>query len=593
MISATSQRRLKKLPGLAIATTLATAAIGAEPAKNQLQDYFQPDALAPLKKDEASLYRTPWRAHLVTVPAYQALEGIGIYYKHVPAWSIEQHTNVLKQMSIAGVKRIRLAVNHGMYITKDWSQPKEGEMAELHNVLFACKAAGIRPTCTFVHIPPMGKAGTDELQKWWHYDFNEKEQKWVEVQWNGPLMPAGEVGSPEFKAYQDKTYQALKFILTEARAAGFTGANSYDLEMGQNLWWGAPARSKPLPSTDLSALKPGGRIYEFDKGLIDRLRQEGFTEPQVWMSQSHHVFDEASDEELPNGVAGRAISFYTEGIGVKSEEWGKGSADTWPVRTPPRLLEGTPPSMVLARPEGWMADRSRHENLVELMQNTKKPVAITALGTVPDSVPNAYAAGLDGWQIKQRSMGRSYAFWLNQGAAYVLWHSAYESGAADNGAGQHSVLPSGIDPAKFQWYNSKPLATLKTFTDALADAKPLEKVDPIEFKFDVVPNPVLIEQSSDSQTELRARDAVALLPFQIDAKTYAVAAYVVSPNVTVPMKTIKMTLRVDKAIKGGAWTSNAYTQTQGPAQMVETTKDSSTMKFDLRDDVTWVRFTVE
>jgi len=550
-----------------------------------MQAYARPGELDPLPPGRASLYRVPWRARPRTVSAHDALHGIGVYWKHIPpAWTLEQQINVMRQMSAAGVKRMRLAPHHAVYITKDWTSPQSLELDTLRKELRACKAAGIRPCVVFVHIPPIGRSGTRELQDWWR---------------QGELMPVGEVGSAAFAAYLDKTYDALRFILDEARAAGFTDPGSYDLEVGQNLWWGAPATPRPLPSTDVTALKPGGRIYEFDRALITRVREHGYHEPVLWWGQVHHHVEAMCDGDLPDACAGWAVSIYGGWTGKTATTWlrngpsdrDRGPNDVWPVRAPLRFMEGKAPRMVLARPESYLGDRTRHDNLIEFIARSRMPVAITSLGTVPNDIPAAAAGGLDGWQIKQRGLTRSLAFWLNQGSQFVLLHSAYEAGQRDDGAGAHSLLPTSIDPGTFTIERSRPLATLRNFAQALDGATPIEQPAELTFHFALVPDPVLIPASGASGP-LRASDAIALLPFQITGGTFAVAAYVVSPNIAQPLDAIAATVQIDRRIAGPVATMRPATQHCGTAA-VEQRGDATIIRFELHDDVTWLRVAVE
>jgi hypothetical protein len=555
-------------------------------AAEALEPYVRPGELAAPPDGAASLYRMPWRASARTVSAAAALDGVGVYYKHVPnEWTLDQHTAVMKQLAACGVRRLRLAPHHAIYITKDWQAPKDVELASIRNELRACKAAGIRPCVVFVHIPPIGRPGTRELQDWWR---------------QGELMPAGEVGSGEFTAYQDKTYQALRFVLDEARAAGFTAAGSYDLELGQNLWWGAPAVPRPLPSTALDALRPGGRIYEFDAGLAARLRKAGFADPLLWWGQTHHQFENCRDDDVPATCAGRAASFYSAWTGTVGRGWltsgmydkdARGPGDVWPVRGPLKFADGAgPDGLVLARPESWAADRTRRDCLVELLRASRTPTAITSLGTVPEEIPDVAAGKLTGWQIKQRALTRTLAFWLNQGAAFVLLHSAYESGRKDGGEMTHSLIPNPIDPAKFDWHDAPPLVTLKAFCDGLAGAvtKPVAKPAELGFRFAVSPNPVVIPPA------LRASDCVALLPFQLDERRFAVAAYVLTPNIAQPLAPLRMTLQVDRRLTAaGATTARPATGAAGAATVTDRTDRATTLTFDIADDVTWVRFETE
>jgi len=558
------------------------ALLAAGCAAQTFVDYHKPGELEPLPEGTASLYKVPWRSNVRTVGAHEALEGVGVYYKHVPNWPLEQHVHVMKQMAAAGVRRLRLAPHLAIYISKDWAAPKPQELEVLRNELRGCKAAGIRPCVVFVHIPPIGKPGTRELQEWWR---------------QGELLPAGEVGSEEFAAYLDKTYEALRFVLNEAREAGFADPDSYDLEMGQGLWWGAPAVPRPPPNTTLKDLLPGGRIYEFDVELIRRARKDGYVGPTVWWGQTYHHFEHCSDREVPAEAAGRSISFYSHWAGITTETWSAGTLydkrgaveDVWPVRQAPRFLEGTPPRMVLARPEGWMADRTRRDNLIGLLRASATPVAITSLGTVPADIPEADAGGLDGWQLKQRGLTRSLAFWLNQGARFVLLHSAYES---KRDVDTHALIPYLPEPMKFTWRQSAPLTTLRAFTAALAGAKKLQELDELAFRYSIQPNTVLIP-AAGAPAALTARDAVALLTFQVDERKFAVAAYVVTPNVARPMPPATMSLEVDRRIRGDVAAIRPYTQSTGNAAVVRRGEKSTTLRFEIADDVTWLVFEVE
>jgi hypothetical protein len=556
----------------------------------KLASYARPGELDPLPAGTASLYKTPWRSNQRTVSAAKALEGVGVYYKHVPGnWTLEEHTSVMKQMAAAGVRRLRLAPHHAIYITKDWKAPKDQELASLRNELRASMAAGIRPCIVFVHIPPVGKPGTRELQDWWR---------------QGELMPAGEVGSGEFKAYLDKTYEALLFVLKEARDAGFREPNSYDLEMGQNLWWGAPACPRPLPSTGLEALRPGGRIYEFDRALCQRLRSDGFAEPTLWWGETHHHFEDCRDDEVPPECVGRAISIYSAWTGTVPDAWltrgmyekPPGPNDVWPLRPPLRFLEGEPPRLVLARPETWMADRTRRDSLIELIQKSKTPICITSLGTVPGEIPNRSDTSdrsdrsdfrPDGWQLKQRALTRSLAFWLNQGAQFVLLHSAYEPGSKQRGEMAHSLIPNETNPATFRWEEAPPLVALKAFCNGLKDAKPVAALTDLHFEYSLSPDPVLIPP------KLRASDLVALLPFQLDENRFAVAAYVLTPNIGERLRPLRMTLRIDRRLAdGGVLTLRPATQAEGIAAIVARDADSTRVCFDIHGDVTWLRFAI-
>ncbi|HEY8666864.1 MAG TPA: hypothetical protein VIL86_09375 [Tepidisphaeraceae bacterium] len=549
-----------------------------------LIDYAQPDQLDPLPKGVASLYRASWRSNVRTVPAADALAGIGIYYKHMPDWSLEQHTAVLKQMAAAGVRRVRIASpSSGNYMNVQWTGYSIAEQDSMLKQFQACKAAGIRPCLIFVHIPAMGEG--DEVANW--------------VKFSGQLPPMGKPGSREFDSFLDKTWTGLEQLLRMAREAGFTQPNTYDLEMGQNLWWGFPA-SKPFPGLTVDMIKPGGQVYEFETQLIARTLKNGYKEPTLWWSQSHHQFDQLSDKDIPAECVGQAFSFYSVYSGITTKGWLDASTDAWPKRDPLKFAEGAAPEMLLSQPESYAANFSRHDNLIARIRDSKKLVAIPSIGVVPSDIPglmhettdakghktSTKVEGVDGWQLKSAGLTRSLAFWLNQGSAFVLLHSAYE-GADDEMS--HALLPAIKDPLAFKWQDSKPLTAMHAFVQPLQNAKKIDKPTDLSFRYALAPDSELIAKSETGGPQ-KASDAVALLTFQVAPKKFAVAAYVVTPNIANPYPGATMTLQIDKAIAGDITTLRPATGEQAKATTVSTDNATTTATFPLTADVTWLTF---
>ena len=567
-----------------------TAGTPTAPPLPALQDYAKPGQLDLPPDGMASLYRTPWRSNVRTISAHDLANGMGVYHKHIPGpatWGVEAYTNMMKQMAECGVRHIRLAPHLAMYINKDWTAPKPEELLGLKNEFIAAKANGIRPCVIFVHMPPMGDQAA--LQKW--IDATKP--------WKKDFMPQGPAGSAEYNAYLDKTFLAMQFVLKTAREGGFTKRDSYDMEMGQNLWWGFPAL-QPNPALTLKDLQPGGLIYDFDKALMERARKEGFAEPRFLCSQSYHYFENMNDNELAELQMGRAISVYSQYQGVTNAQDFTGS-DAWPVRPALKFLDGPPPAVTLMKPEGFMADFSRRDCLIPLLKTSKKPIALTSLGVVPYDNPTLMATktdggktiktkaeGADGWLLKSKGLTRSLAFWLNQGVEFVLLHSAYE-GADDEMS--HALIPKVEDPLKFKWQDSRPLTALHSFSEPVIGARQISTLTDLKFKYALAEDSELIAKS-EKAGPLKASDAVALLTFQISKKKFAVAAYVVTPTICVPFKPAKMTLQVDQLVKGDVTTLHPVTQAKGVATVLDVNKKdkTTTMTFDVDDSVTWVVF---
>jgi hypothetical protein len=270
-----------------------------------------------------------------------------------------------------------------------------------------------------------------------------------------------------------------------------------------------------------------------------------------------------------------------------------GVNDIWPLRRPLEWADGRPPEMVLARPEGWAADKSRRDNLLELIEASGRPVAITSLGTVPGEIAAAAAGGLDGWTIKARAITRVLAFWLNQGAEFVVLHSAYEPAATEGGANAHSLIPNPIDARAFRYQRSVPLVALKSFTDGLAGAEPLDDLIDLTFEYALAEDPELIPGSGQA-TGLRVSDLVAILPFQLTQNRYAVAVYVVTPNIAKPLGAVPIILQIGARLTGAdAVALHPSDQTVRRIHSVRATCTGTVLTFDVCDDVTWLVFDVE
>ena len=199
----------------------------------------------------------------------------------------------------------------------------------------------------------------------------------------------------------------------------------------------------------------------------------------------------------------------------------------------------------------------------------------------------------DGWLLKTKGINRSLAFWLNQGISFILIHSAYEH---KNDEMSHALIPYigevPKDPKElpeFTWDMSKPLTALKAFTDSMAGARKLSRLTDINFEFALGEDAELIP-ASEKGGPLKASDAVALLPFQISRNKFALAAYIVTPTITVPLKPTEITVRVDKRLGDEILTVHTLTGMKGKATVLQASNDSTMFSLDIDDSVTMVVF---
>jgi hypothetical protein len=236
-----------------------------------------------------------------------------------------------------------------------------------------------------------------------------------------------------------------------------------------------------------------------------------------------------------------------------------------------------------------MADFSRHDNLIWFCRTRQHPVAIVSLGVVPADIPGGTNAPINGWEIKSRGLTRGLAFWLNQGARFVLLHSAYEG---QDDINSHALLPYMPDPGKFRWQESLPLTTLKRFTDALAGAKKLDQVANLSFRYHLADDVPMIP-GTGQHGPLMASDLVALLSYQLTPHEYAVAACVVTPNQLQVMPLRTLTVEVDRRLRGKATYTRPSTGAKGDCRMEPANAEGrSRFSLPVGDDVTWIRFAV-
>ncbi len=85
---------------------------------------------------------------------------------------------------------------------------------------------------------------------------------------------------------------------------------------------------------------------------------------------------------------------------------------------------------------------------------------------------------------------------------------------------------------------------------------------------------------------------IALLPFQIDRHTHAVAAYIVSPNVAQPLDPIAATIQIDRRIAGPVAAIRPATEQRNTAAVARR-GNATLVRFAIHDDVTWLRFAVD
>lgn len=135
--------------------------------------------------------------------------------------------------------------------------------------------------------------------------------------------------------------------------------------------------------------------------------------------------------------------------------------------------------------------------------------------------------------------------------------------------------------------------TLRSFSEALEGAKPIANLASLHSRFALDDDPVLIPATGGAGP-LKTSDALALLAFQIDDHTFAVAAYVVTPNIAQAMKPVRATLQFDRKLQSANLsTIRPATLERAAATVVDRGSTATTIALDLYDDVVWLRLSVE
>jgi hypothetical protein len=92
---------------------------------------------------------------------------------------------------------------------------------------------------------------------------------------------------------------------------------------------------------------------------------------------------------------------------------------------------------------------------------------------------------------------------------------------------------------------------------------------------------------------MRASDLISPLPYQLDDDSYAVAAYVCTPNIAERMEPLILTLEVDKQIGGQPELLRPYNGMRVLGDVRTRNPESIRLRLKIYDDVTWIRFSIK
>lgn len=532
-----------------------------------------------------SHYKLPWRAFLETKSAYEFLQGIGVNY-NVPT----NHEVAIRLLREAGFRTFRIEIG---WSNVNWEETKLSNEDKWRTLLQLCKHYGIRPTILLnahhgvpcphrfferrlIDDAPRGSktvkldsvdgivprySGLSNLTTYMACEvfITDVDGQTKECKLSKPLpkdlkagdkvliatlkyLPAHPVGTPEFEAMANGWVKYAQLVLDLLKAVGIS---EFDVEIWNELSFGSAFMGThginhyydpPIVKFKVDFLRPGGHAWEIARRTIELVKSQFPNARCIW-GFSNTTFFHTPIEELPPMTDGQ--SYHPYGTGTrKLPEHEQASNEPW------RCLEGFIPKMEMRMPEGWAHTFIQTESLMRLLnpdaRKKRKPKGVerfyhymTEHGVVP---PECNVNDENGaWLLKAKTVLRSFCFWLNKGIDVMHYYCAYDGTPLGMG-----LLPPDIaklpSDAKFESVATLPMRALRNLTKLFAASKPLSGEQVRQLGVDVVSlgEQHKIFDGDEKHPPLWQREAFAFLPFQIDERTFAIAIYEMTYDVTKP-----------------------------------------------------------
>ncbi|MDP6380729.1 MAG: hypothetical protein QF662_05225, partial [Phycisphaerae bacterium] len=563
----------------AVVMLLGTMAAGKEP---KLVPYVQPEQMK-IPEGKRSLLMQPWRAYAETVPGTKLLNGVGIYYKHIPHNA--DHDAVIGLFAECGFSFIRLAPHANIM---PWDGNKIGGTKEFIEQLRACKKHNIRPQMVLighayqpcpirrtskkvVKDAPKGVrqltldsvdglvtrySGISTLTDYVSAEvlFTDINAKTNVVKLSRPLpkelkagsgvsiatlktLPLYPVGTKEFEATVE---QMLKYEDAVLDWLDETDIDDFNLEIWAGLEWSGGRKyvmgineyyDPPLFKNIKEPLEPGGHAFELGRRMA-AFGKKRFPKAKVIWNFTNYEFYDLDLAALPDKVDAITWSFY----------------DAPPLEVPknfpPKDKRGTYieqplPKYRLVLTEGWAHLFTKGPSLMPVLAPEARAKVAAARGGKFGYFTSALGfqprhAGVKdadrAHELKAKFAARALLFWLNKGLDGVLIHSAYEPGDEAN----WTVLYSGLATSAYAKYPKEKLMSpvlkiVKNITGKFKGSKDLPKTRQLAFA--ISPS----AKRANLPGKMKTSDILALLPYQLDKRRFIVAAYLMTPDITVPL----------------------------------------------------------
>jgi hypothetical protein len=542
------------------AVLICVAVLAARPVV--AQPYTDP-SLLDMPWGGFSFVKPAWRGYLETVPAVDYLQGLGVVWSQTPPGVTED--TIAARLSAAGFRRVRVEIPWG---SVEWDETAfiAGDAERLARILRALKAHGLRPLillnanhgqpcpvqwreltvqadapagslvleargdlrgaerypATIMSLADGGTPGPSidasslaaaprlRLSKGLPRAVRAGERLRVALLKYDPLHA---VGTTEF----ERTAAGwLRYVaLTTSFVAAHYGSGDFDVEIWNELTFGSAfldASRYGVGAQGPDPLNPGGRAWELANRTVRSLARDRPSVRTIW-GFSNTTFFGTKVPDLPAGIHGQ--SYHPYGTGRRC------FADL--VRGKEHLLvDAIVPSGCAVQPEGYAHSWQQTESLVRLIapgvRDARPPGSaefrhyITEHGFRP--AENALTDVQAALRAKEKFILRAPLLWLGKGITALYVYNAFDGDDRNFGmlGARGEVTPA--------------MTSLQRMTQRLAAASPIER-----------PRPLTIEVEIDSAASRPApitgrsqRDYVAIVPLQIDSRRFALAAYVMTQD---------------------------------------------------------------
>jgi hypothetical protein len=550
-----------------------TACVFASAASLPAREPYADPRLLDMPWGNYSFIRQAWRGYAETLPAVTYLNGLGVVWNGTPPG--KSAAQVAETLAWAGFRRVRLEIPWGA-VRWDEKGFDDGTERRLRDLLPALRSHGLRPlillnandgqpcperprsitvsetatagdrTLTLerslpgglggfpVTVPSLAGAGSAaplvesyreegagaviKLSKPLPRSVRAGEQMQLVILKYAPLFATG---TPQF----ERTAQGwLTYVRLVAQyMALLYGSDDYDVEIWNELTFGSAfldVRNYTGDWSDRNSraqfLHPGDQAWELANRTTRVLKAERPVVKVVW-GFSNTTWFHTPISELPPGIDGQ--SYHPYGTGKRCyAELTRGRLD--------RLLDGFVPAGCSIQPEGYAHTWQQTESLMRLIaptvRMTKPPQTpaffhyITEDGFAPveNEIRDARGARL----AKRKFLLRAPLFWLNKGISALYIYCAFDN--SDLGFALFDADGS-VSPALF---------ALHAFTARFASAVPLDRARQLGVSLQPLGADPGVLPGDPAGRHLRRSQVVALLPFQLDARRFAIGAYVMTQD---------------------------------------------------------------